>query len=34
VVDNHQPIGSQISTVWLIIIGRMADNYQPLKSMG
>lgn len=30
-VDNHQPIGRQLSTVRLIIMNHTADNYRPLK---
>ncbi|WP_297597811.1 hypothetical protein [Parabacteroides sp.] len=33
-VDNHQPIGGQSSTVWFIIINHTADNYRPLKCNG
>ena len=33
-VDNHQPIGRQSSTVWFIIINHTADNYRPLKCNG
>ena len=30
--DNHQPFGSQLSTIRLTVIGQSADGYQPLIS--